>query len=185
MLFILKLLVDIYLYVLLLRLLLQFYKAPLSNRISQFVVKITDPVIKPLQRLIPSYRGIDLAIVVFMLLLQGLFYFLVILIKAKIMSNIFGILLMSIAMLADKWFTLVFWAIIIEVITTWVPALQTSVLAPIVRLLAEPWLQFARRYVPTFAGLDFSPLVVLLLLQLISIFVFSPVINMGLKIAVH
>ena len=62
-------LIDLYITAVLLRLLLQWVRADFYNPVCQFLVKVTNPVLIPLRRVIPSIGRIDTASVVLMLLL--------------------------------------------------------------------------------------------------------------------
>ncbi len=181
--FVIKLLIDFYLYILLLRLFFQKYRAPFYNPICQFVVRVTNPLLKPTSRFIPGYRGFDLAIVAWLLVLQTLLFFFLIWFSSKIMPHVLGIVIMAVGKLGEKWLDLIFFAILIDVVISWFPALRNSMVAPIVELLAEPWLLLGRRFIPVISGFDFSPLVILLLLKIISWLVFYPMVNLGLRLA--
>ena len=63
-------LTDLYVTAILLRLLLQWVRADFYNPLSQFLVKITNPVLVPTRRLIPSIGKLDTASVVVMILLE-------------------------------------------------------------------------------------------------------------------
>ena len=181
---VIALLLDPYIYLLLLRLLLQKYRAPYQNPISQMVIRLTEPVIKPVRRVIPGYQGFDLAIVFWLLVLQVLSFTLSLWVNAGAMPHLFGVLVMAAGEVADKWLALIVIVIIINVLMSWFPSLQNSPVSPITQCLCAPWLGFVQRFIPLIAGLDFSPLFVILGIKLISIFVLQPVINMGFRLAV-
>ena len=63
-------LIDLYIAAVLLRLLLQWARADFYNPVCQFLVKVTNPVIVPMRRVIPSIRRLDTASVVLMLVLE-------------------------------------------------------------------------------------------------------------------
>ena len=65
--------------------------------------------------------------------------------------------------------TLLTWAILIRVLLSWIPNLNRG--NPLVQLLhqiPDPILEPARRIIPPLGGMDFSPIVVILLLQLLE-----------------
>ena len=72
--FLIDTLFSIYIAIMLLRFILQQVGADFYNPISQFVVKLTHPLVQVARRIIPSYRRIDLAtlILVFLLILLKL-----------------------------------------------------------------------------------------------------------------
>ncbi len=63
-------LIDLYVAAVLLRLLLQWVRADFYNPLCQFLVKVTNPVLVPLRRVIPSIGHLDTASVVLMLALE-------------------------------------------------------------------------------------------------------------------
>ena len=63
-------LTDLFITAILLRLLLQWVKADFYNPLCQFLIKVTNPVLIPLRRVIPSIGKLDTAAVVAMLLLE-------------------------------------------------------------------------------------------------------------------
>ena len=65
-------LASLYLIIVIMRFLLQLARADFYNPISQFVVKASDPLVKPLRRVIPGFGGIDLSTLVLALGLQFL-----------------------------------------------------------------------------------------------------------------
>ena len=68
--FIIQTVFQLYLTVVLLRFLLQVARADFYNPISQFIVKATNPPLKPLRRIIPGFGGFDLASLVLALIVQ-------------------------------------------------------------------------------------------------------------------
>ena len=86
-------------------------------------------------------------------------------------------------MIGDKFVNLYFYAIIIRVIMSWVVALQHNPIAEIVYLITEPPMKLARRFIPSLGGFDFSPIALLILLQLISIYAFGLLIEVGMRLA--
>jgi len=61
------------------------------------------------------------------------------------------------------------WAILIRVLLSWIPGLnQDNPLVRILRQVTDPILEPARRFIPPIGGLDLSPVIVLLLLQLLG-----------------
>lgn len=174
---------EAYLYILLLRLILQKLGANWSNPLSQFVVKLTEPLIKPLRKFIPGFKGFDLAIVVVALVLQIIEILLVFTIKVNIMPGIVGTVVISLGYLGDKVVNIYFWGIILSAIMSWVPALQHNPLASIINTIAMPLLNFGRRYMPKIAGLDLTPIPLLLILWLLKLLVFHPILEYGLHLA--
>lgn len=174
--------VDIYLYFLVLRLLLQKMQGPYYNPISQFVIKLTEPVVRPLQRFLPVYQGIDLAILFAAIILELIFSFIIFSLQIGVAPNLLGLLLFSIATIADKVINLFFFSVIIAALISWFPALQTSPITPLVFCLSTPLTNKARHFIPPIGGIDLSPIFVLLVLKLFSIIILYPIAHLGINL---
>lgn len=180
--YLITLVVDIYLYILMLRLLLQKMHGPYYNSISQFVIKLTEPLVKPLQRWIPVYHGIDLAIVFAAVLLEVIFSTIAFSVQIGALPHLFGIFLFAIAALGDKLINIFFFAIIVSALISWFPALQTSPVTPLVYCIATPLLNMARQFIPPIAGLDLSPIFILIALKVISVIVLYPIAHVAINL---
>ncbi len=173
-----------YIYLLLLRLLMQYFGANYYNPISQWIIKLSEPLLKPMRRVIPGYKGIDFAIVVWLLILQGIALLILMALRTGEAAGFMGLVIITIVELFDKLIDVFFFATIIAAIISWFPKLQTrNPVAEIVYLIAGPLLVIARRFIPLIAGFDLSPIVVIIVLKLISIVVFSPLLSLGLRLA--
>ena len=73
-----------------------------------------------------------------------------------------------------------FYVIIVSVILSWLQPRGGTPLAEIATALSEPLLRLARRYIPPIGGMDFSPLVLIILLQLIKMIVVTPLLSFSL-----
>ncbi len=170
--YILQTLGQLYIFVVLLRFMLQLVKADFYNPVSQFVVKATQPLLMPLRRFIPGYGGMDLASIVLALLLYMALSFLLLTLAgvpaAALLLNIF---IWSALSLAALFFKIFFFALIISVVLSWVAPHSNNPAAILVRQLAEPVLLPIRRLLPDLGGIDISPIFALLALNLINGFV--------------
>src|SRR3990167_7115371 len=70
LLFLINTLFDLYLFVLIIRLVLAFVGSNYFEPITQFIVKITNPVVKPIRRFIPNYRHIELSTILIIIVLE-------------------------------------------------------------------------------------------------------------------
>ena len=68
--YLLQTVLNLALLAMLLRFLLQLVRADYYNPVSQFLAKVTNPLVLPLRRVIPSVRGLDLSTLLLALLLQ-------------------------------------------------------------------------------------------------------------------
>ena len=155
---------DRYITAILLRLLLQWVRADFYNPLSQFLVKVTNPVLVPARRLIPSIGKLDTASVVVMLLLE--------LAQLAIISQLapteFGMQFLLLFALRKLLFTLLmtyFVLIIARVIVSWVANQSRHPLIPLIYQLTEPVLRPFSKLVPPLGGVDLSPLFALITLR--------------------
>lgn len=159
--------------IVMLRFLLQLLKADFYNPVSQFIVKATQPALQPMRRYIPSVAGLDTSALVLMLTLK--------LVELKLLLVLLGgngalpgVLLLSIAQLASLAVDVFFYAIIIQVVLSWVnPGLHNPVTS-LVYSLTEPVLGPARRVIPPMGGFDFSPIAAIIVLKLASMLFIAP-----------
>ncbi len=180
--FLIQTLFGLYILAIMLRFLLQWVRADFYNPVSQFLVKVTNPPLKPLRRLIPGFWGIDLAAVVLMLLLQMLELFLVGVVVGQSFRPL-GVLVMSAGELLSLAIYVFMVAIIIQIILSWIQPGAYNPVTGLINRLSEPLLAPARRLIPPISGLDLSPLAVLILLQLSLILLVSPIRDLGRMLA--
>jgi YggT family protein len=176
--FLIQTVFGLYLLAIMLRLLLQWVHADFYNPVSQFIVKITNPPLRPLRRVIPGWGGIDLASVLLLIVLQMVELFLVNMTLGRAFG-VSGLFLASIAELLQLLINIFIGAILIQVILSWVAPGNYNPLIGLVHKIAEPLLAPARRIIPPFSGIDLSPLVALVVLQLLKFLVVSPLANVA------
>jgi YggT family protein len=171
--FLIKTAFGFYIFVVLLRFLLQWARADFYNPLVQFLVRLTTPVLRPLRRLIPGYAGLDWAAVVLMLVLKC--------IEIALIGAVWGALpglpglpLLAITELLALTLNVLFWAVFIAVILSWVNPDPYHPAVTLIWQLTEPLLQPARRWVPPVAGFDLSPILVLVVLQLGQMLLVAP-----------
>ena len=150
----------------LLRAYMQRQRISFSNPVGRFVFALTDWLVLPLRRLIRSLAGWDLASLLaaylLVLLEQVALHFLG---DAAIGASMLPVLaLFGLARLTISGLTAL---IIVYAVLSWLP--NQSPLADVVGRLCEPLLRPFRRIVPLVGGIDLSPLVLLILLQVLAI----------------
>ena len=167
-----------YILLVMVRFLLQLVRADFYNPVSQFIVKATNPPLKPLRRMIPGLYKVDTASIVLMFVLK---YIELTLISAILghPGSAAGLAVLSIAGLLSLMVNVFLFAIIIQVVISWI---NPGVYNPIIVLLhslTEPLLWPARRVISPAAGLDLSPIIVIVVLTLISMLVVAPINDIG------
>ncbi len=171
--FLIDTLFSLYILAVVLRFLLQWTGAEYNNPISQFLVKITHPPLKFLRRYIPSIGRIDTSSVVFALLLQMAADYSILLLKS--ISVTFGALaVLSFTQLVSLLINIFIFAVLARAILSWISPGAYNPATSVLQSLTEPLLNTCRRIIPDLGGLDLSPLIALLGLQLAKMVVLPP-----------
>lgn len=173
--FLIQVLFGLYILVVMLRLLLQLVRADFYNPLSQFIVKITTPVLHPMRRIIPGVKGIDLSSLLLAWILKSLELFLIAL-ALGLGANPLAALIWSIPALVSLTINIFLVALIIQVILSWVNPGGYNPAAALIHALTEPILRPARRMIPTTGGLDFSPMLVIIGLVLLKMLLLPPLL---------
>lgn len=164
-------LIDLYITAVMVRLLLQWVKADFYNPICQFLVRLTQPVLAPLRRVVPSIGALDTASVVLMLVLEVVGLWLVSQLLGQPLDSL-QLVVLAITKLIMTLLWTCFFLIIAMVILSWVGRSWRHPVVPLVFQLTDPMLRPFRRLIPPIAGMDLSPLFALIairfLLQLLG-----------------
>ena len=172
--FLLETVFGLYILLVMLRFLLQWARADFYNPVSQFIVKATQLPLKPLRKIIPGIGGLDMAALVFMIMLKFVELWLVTGVMGM-SPQIGGLVVLSIADLLGLLINVFIFSILIQVIISWVnPGMYNPVMG-LLHSLTEPLLGPARRVIPPISGLDLSPIVVIIVLQLASMLAVAPI----------
>lgn len=165
----------------LLRFFMQLFKTSFYNPLGQMVITLTDFAVKPARRFIPSWKKIDLSTLFLAILTQFLLQlcllwfrdFPISLAGSAIWSSIIGLSLLGVTRAVLDLF---FYAILLQVILSWVN--PHTPIAPVLDSLTRPILKPIQRIIPITNGFDFSPVVALILLQMLNVSVLSSLENM-------
>ena len=168
LLFLVRALTDLYLLTFLLRFLLQCVRADFYNPLAQFIVKVTNPLVIPARRLIPSAGGVDLPTLVVLVLLQVAVTCLLLTLGGEPLT-VTEVAKWTVLQLISLVLLFYFISILIYVILSWVARGEYHPVASVLAAVNEPILRPVRRLIPPIGGLDLSPLVVLLLIQALRI----------------
>jgi YggT family protein len=160
LLFLFKTLTDLYLLTFLLRFVMQWVRASYYNPFAQFVLKVTNPLVVPARRLLPSVAGLDTPTFAVLLVLECLVTWLLFTLPGIAELLLYAVLRLVALVL---WFYTV--AAFIYVVLSWFGDRGGNPLGAILAEIVEPILRPARRLLPTIGGLDLAPLLVILLLQ--------------------
>lgn len=162
-------LTSLYLVAVVLRLILQTSGADFFNPISQFIAKVTNPPLLLLRKVIPSAGPIEFASVFLALAIQLLAITLVLFFSGYMPPGIHILLWWSVLGVVGLTVNIYFFALIAMIVISWVAPTSSH---PAIRLLyqiTEPVMRPFRSMLPNMGGLDFSPILVFILIQVIQI----------------
>ncbi|HET8816369.1 MAG TPA: YggT family protein [Pseudidiomarina sp.] len=165
--FLVEIVFDLFLIVVLLRIWMQVARADFYNPLSQFVVKVTNPLIQPLRLVLPMVGRWDLA--------SLLLAWLVGIGKFVVLSAVIGIpfmwgdiLIVGTLSVVSQFLDLLFWIVLIRALLSWFAQGYNPMIA-LLQQLTEPFLAPIRRIIPPIGGLDLSVLVLIVAIQAIRI----------------
>ena len=168
---------GLYMVAVILRFLLQLTRADFYNPVSQFVVKITSPVLNPLRRIIPGFGGIDISSVVLLLTLQVAQLAILILLMGYPLPGVVDLVTWSVVGIFGLILNFYFFVILIQIILSWVAPHNHSPVVGLLYQLSEPLMGPARRILPAMGGIDFSPMLVIMGIQLAKILVLQSLVQ--------
>lgn len=168
--FLLDTILGLFSLALLLRFYFQLLRVPYYNPVSQFLIAVTDFIVRPARRFIPGWAGIDLStlmlawllecvVVTIMYVMQGYDF------EANIITSSGIIGLLGIVEIIKTTLYIVLVMIIVQAVLSWVN--PHSPLAPLLDSFTRPFLSVFRKYIPPIANVDLSPLFVLILIQVL------------------
>lgn len=155
-----------------LRFYMQWTRVPFHNPFAQFIVRVTDFAVRPARRVIPGLFGLDLASLVLFYLAELLSVLSVywldgypfLIAGAQVWP---GFLLIALAAALRLALYVLMGLILIQAVLSWINPFSPH--APVFYALARPCLAPLQRFIPSVGGIDLSPLVALILIQLLLI----------------
>ena len=155
-----------FVFMLLARFHFQWLRVSFRNQIGEFVIATTNWLILPARRLVPGLAGLDLPTLLLAWVLQSLCVWIVVAMRGIDPALIDVILRAALDLLRYSLYILVF-AIIVQVVISWVN--PYAPMAPVFNAVTAPFLRPLRRFIPPLAGVDLTPLVLLIVIQIILI----------------
>jgi YggT family protein len=168
-LFILRTLVDLYILTFALRLILQWARVDARNPFCQFILRVTNPLVLPLRRVVPPVGPVDSATLVALLALQAALTWGLVQLACLTDPGLMQLLALTVLRTLQLLLRIFFFAILIHVVLSWVSPGGYSPAAALVDAIASPLLAPFRRFIPMIGGIDLSPLFALILLQALTL----------------
>ena len=165
---------SLVLLVFIMRFLLQLVRADFYNPISQFVVRFSNPLLIPLRRVIPGFGGLDIASLVLAYSSQLILMALILVIVGQPGLPWMNLVIWAGVGLLSLLVNIYFWGMIIMVIASWVAPNSYNPALILVNQILEPLIRPVRQRMPDLGGMDLSPIVVFLIIQMFEILVLNP-----------
>jgi YggT family protein len=153
-------------FLLLLRFHFQWLRVPFRNSVGEFVLLTTSWLVMPARRLVPGLAGLDLPTLLLAWIIQALGLW----IEAEIRGldpGVVGLMLAALVDLVRYSLYILVAAVIIEVVFSWIN--PGTPVAPVLAALTRPFLRPLRRFVPPIGNFDLTPLVLVVLAQVVLI----------------
>lgn len=161
---------GLYILVVIVRFLMQSARVDFYNPISQAIVTITDPAVKPLRRFIPGVYGVDLSIPVLALILQVIALIIILALKGFSLPNPLLLVAWSLLGMFALILDIYFFALIIMVISSWIAPHSNHPAIMLIYQLTVPLCTPARKLIPPMGGIDLSIILVFVAITLIDNF---------------
>jgi YggT family protein len=175
---------GLYLIIVILRFMFQLFQVDFRNPVSQMVVMLTNFPLKFLQQFIPGLFGIDLASIALALAI-GFAKIALLLTLSGIRFNFPGTLVLAVAEIINISVWILIIAILVSAVLSWVAPRSHNPATRIVAGISEPALRPFRRIIPAMSGIDLSPLLALLVLNLVQRLIVHPVADFGKSLIIQ
>ena len=176
--FLIDTVIGLYTLVVMLRFLFQLTGADFYNPLSQTVVKLSNPPLGRLRRVVPSLPGIDTAAVVLLLILEMCRIAGINLLSGH-SPAIVGLVLLSVGELLKLAIYIIIFSIFIRAMLSWFSGAGYTPVLRLMHTFTEPVLKTFRRLLPVTGGLDFSPIAVFIVLMVVLKIVVQPLLDFG------
>lgn len=174
---------DLYIFILLLRVVLQWVNTDSHNPLFILVARLTNPPLRPICRMIPSLHGIDFAAIILLLGLEMLKIAFLVWLQVNTTPHFIGLIVLAFAQLLNQLINIFFYAVIALTILSWISPLAHGPLVEILVRVSEPLIKPIRGILPSISGLDFSPLILIVGLKLLTILLVQPLAQIGASLA--
>ena len=167
--YILDTVVGLFVLAVLTRFFAQAMRASFRNPLAQFIVALTDWAVKPLRRIVPAILGLDTASFLLAWLAQILLWAVILALLGMVAGaqplfwpSLLGYALVKVLKLS---LYLLMGVVIFEAVLSWVAPFHP--IRPFFEALSRPFMRPLRRIVPLVGGVDLSPLLLLIVLQVV------------------
>lgn len=193
LLLIINTLFDLYILLVLLRFILQWLRADFYNPVSQFIVRATTPLLKPIRRIIPGLAGLDMAALLLAAVLIILKYIILKSLGAGVVElanvvapigsvGIAGLVIIALAEIISMFINIFLFAIIIAVILSWINNGGYNPFIGLIHTISQPVMKPIQKFIPPLGGLDLSPIFATLGLMVLKMLVIPPIVYIATQL---
>lgn len=175
--FLINVISDLIYFVILLRFLFQALRVDVYNPFSQLILKLSNPLLIPLHKILPNRSNIDCASFLLLMTLKGIQLLLLTVIKHHAIPTLFSLFLWPLGMLLSNSLNIFFFSIVLLALQNWLNPKHYNPLTDVLISLTEPLLTRIRRFTPPLMGIDMSPLAALIILKLIDVLIAIPMMQ--------
>lgn len=160
--------VTFFVVLLLVRFHFQWLRVPFRNQVGEFVVALTNWIVRPARRVIPGIAGLDLATLLAAWVVQALGLWLLVLV-AGVSAGVAALVAVAAVDLLRYSLQVLLVVVIVQALLSWIN--PYTPLAPVMDAATRPFLRPLRRWVPPVSNFDLTPaiLILILLIALIPI----------------
>jgi YggT family protein len=175
--FLLETLLNLYLFVIILRFLLQWSGVYSYNPVRHFTVALTEPLLQPFRRFIPRFHQLDVELLLLLLAVELVKILVLYLFTTPTITSLGHLFIWIIADILNQTISVLFFSLLLLMLLNWLRPTGQNAVADALYYLTEPMLRPLRRFIPLIAGFDITPLVAILLLKLIQILLLQPLLS--------
>ena len=169
---------GLYTIILMLRFLMQVSRVDYYNPISQAIVKLTDPPIRPFRKILPTVYGVDFATLAVAFMVQLVSVMLIMMLYGQNFIHPIYVAWVSLGLFSII-FKIYFFALLISVIASWIAPFSSHPALNLAQQIIEPICAPARKLLPPMGGIDFSIILVFVFINIIdNILVITPLARM-------
>jgi YggT family protein len=174
--------VELYILLVCLQVILRWANVHQSNPILFNIGRITYPIVRPTYSIIPTMYGIDLAAIFLLLTLFISKTYILFWMQTGTFPPLTGVTILAFAEALTQFIGILFCIIILFSMIGWFNTLTSAAIIEIVVKVSGPFLGLMKSVVPSIAGIDFSALLVIIGLRLVTIFITNPLMQIGFNL---
>jgi len=174
--FLVDTIVGAYIFILILRLLLQYTGADSRNPVSAFIIKLTQPPLSVLKPLFPTVKGLNLAAIVLIVAMKMLIGLVISLTQGEF--SIWAIFVWGLAESVDSIINVFLFSIFATVILSWLNPGSYNPVVSLIYKITEPVMKPVQRVIPPISGIDLAPMAALIGLQVLKMLLVPPILSL-------